>query len=331
MSTRKERAKNILKSIIDDRAKTDVSTTDLLYRCQEISILLVLGEIAKWIDFELTGYPPVIIEQPSTLEVFPLYRHVRITVEVNDPRIPFRDSGFETHAPFLVTFSCGQLENASQPLPISFSATTEVPKLGVMGEIGEKEAVTLAFESQLSVELAGGIVEAIRGRISQFASSHYTALCFEEPLYGIIDDTRELIADRLSQLHPPTLALIDETLSKQEVSSDPIEWQDVLENVRNIIRNFTEHLLRDSMVPSGEIRPNLNETNKKTKMILDWVRANVTDEIGTEMDYIIESLGSLTSQQTVLMKLVNKRSHPPGSTAVKKGDVDRIILITIIW
>ena len=333
---RKQRAIQLIEQTMADRANMDVSTVELLYRCQEIASLLELGnEDTLWIELELSGYRPQ--DGASTVPKghgVPLYRILQFPVEIRDPRTDLydrRSKPIEIMATFSVTYSCGQLESATDSLPLGYTQLLTVPELGIMGAAGRKEKVPLSFMASLSIHAMQGIIRAVRGRINKFVSSHYTALRFEEPLYDIFNSTRGMMADRLSRLHNPLLSLIEETIREQERSTDSVEWQDVLENTRNIVRTITEHVLQDTMLLDGEERPDLNETSKKTKIILRWIQNNIDESIGNQSEYIEKMLESLSLGQSALIDLINKLSHPPASKTVEKWDVDRLVLNTILW
>ncbi len=334
--TRKESAIELIDQIISDRANMDIPTVELLYRCQDIGGLLDLSsDDVLWIELELSGYPNQnpLVKDPPGYNV-PLYRRVQLPAKVEDPRLDrfvTNDIVIESMTPFSVIYSCGQLESANEPLPLGYSHIVNVPEVGVMGTIGQKEEISFTFKTLLPTQLMKGIIQSVRGRINKFASSHQITLRFEEPLDSIFNSSRGVMADRLSRLHTPLLALIEETVTKQERSTDPVEWQDVLENTRNIIRNITEQILHDTMVPDGEERPNINETNKKTELILQWIRENVDESVGTQSEYVIKMLESISLSQTALIDLVNKLGHPPASQNVVKRDVDRLVLNTMLW
>ncbi len=340
MTTRKEHARGILENVLDDRGNPDVTTMDLLYRCQDVARLLDLDQTeSAWIDLELMGYPLQHMgsskESLSHGQLVPPYRMPILPATGSIPTpsaIPFNvpDLNVRTAVPFCITLPCGFLESSKSPTALSFSTTITKPKdRFALRNIPEKTLVT--FSAKLSVDIMRGIAQAIRARVSSFATAHYTALRFETPLQSIFDATRNLLADRLNRLHPPTLDLITETVSKQEGCADPVEWHDVLDKVRTILRSFTTKLLKDSMIPQGKSRPKDAYTNKKAGMILEWAKSRMDASVNGESKYILKTFDVLKAQKTMLIKMINKHGHADFFPEVRKGEVDRILLMTVIW
>ncbi len=340
MTTRKERARGILENVLDDRGNPDVATMDLLYRCQDVVRLLDLDQTeSAWIDLELMGYPLQHMdsseESLSHGQLFPQYRIPMLPATGSTPMqspIPFHVQSINapTAFPFRIIVPCGFLESSKSPMELLYSTTIPKPKDRYdLRNIPENMSVT--FSAKLSVDRMRGIAQAIRARVSSFATAHYTALHFETPLQSIFDATRNLLADRLNRLHPPTLDLITETVSKQEGSADPVEWHDVLDKARTILRSFTTKLLRDSMIPQGKSRPADAYTNKKASMILEWAKSRIDASVKGESKYILKTFDALKAQKTTLIKMINKHGHADFFPEVTKGEVDRILLMTVVW
>jgi hypothetical protein len=340
MKTRKEHARVILESVLDDRGNQGVTTMDLLYRCQDVARLLDLDQTeSEWIDLELMGYPLQHIgsskESLPHGQRVPQYRMPMLPATGSTPMpsvIPFHVQYFNapTAFPFCIAHPCGFLESSKSPVELSYSTT--IPKPKDRYDLGNTpDNISVTFSAKLSVDRMRGIAQAIRARVSSFATAHYTALHFETPLQSIFDATRNLLADRLNRLHPPTLDLITETVSKQEGCSDPVEWHDVLGKVRTILRSFTTKLLRDSMIPQGKTRPADAYTNKKASMILEWAKPRMDASVKGESKYILKTFEVLKAQKTMLIKMINKHGHADFFPEVTKGEVDRILLMTVVW
>ena len=67
------------------------------------------------------------------------------------------------------------------------------------------------------------------------------------------------------------------------------------------------------------------------KLILKWIQDNTEDSVGTQSDYVVKMLKSLSLSQTALIDLVNKLGHPPANKTIEKADVDRVVLNTVLW
>lgn len=340
MKTRKEHARVILESVLADRGNPSVTTVDLLYRCQDVARLLDLDQTESvWIDLELIGYPLQHMgsskESLSHGQLVPPYRMPMLPATgsiLMSSTIPFnvQDFNYRTAAPFCITHPCSFLESSKSLATLSFSTIVAKPKERFALRNMPEKAVVM-YSAKLSVDRMRGIAQAIRARVSSFATAHYTALHFETPLQSIFDATRNLLADRLNRLHPPTLDLITETVSKQEGSADPVEWHDVLDKVRTILRSFTTKLLRDSMIPQGKSRPADAYTNKKASMILEWAKPRIDASVKGESKYILKTYDVLKAQKTMLIKMINKHGHADFFPEVTKGEVDRILLMTVVW
>jgi len=335
--TRKDRAKRLLEETLAGLGNPDVPTMTLLYKCQEISRLLELGEEATWIDSELIGYPPFDLGSSSSEKdiTFPRYRVLNLPATATTPveslipnRVDFQK--IPMTAPFYVSFACGILETARSPVTLSFDMLFKTPSDERDYRFSGPKQIPARFNAQLSVDAMRGIVFSIRGRVGTFAAAHYSALSFENSASNIMDATRNLLADRLQKLHPPTLDLINETLDKQQKSTDPLEWRDVLENTRTILRRITGVLIKKPILPDGASVPEEGETNKKTTLILDWVRTRLGKEYDKEIKYVDSFLSTLAIQQDALIGLINKPIHKE-VTYVTRGDVDRIVLATLLW
>ncbi|MHA2374448.1 MAG: hypothetical protein ACXAEB_15685, partial [Candidatus Thorarchaeota archaeon] len=233
-------------------------------------------------------------------------------------------------APFYITSPCGELEAARMPMTISFDMLFDRPQGRWGSSSRDSQKIPARFVAKLEIDKMKGIVYAIRGRVNRFASSHRTALNFENSLSQMVDSTRNLIADRLQRTHQPLLDFVDETVRKQESSSDPIQWRDILENTRSILRRFTGVILKESMIPEGRSRPAEGETNNKTRMILDWVRNQVGENNDRELNHISTTLNAIQAKQTALIGIINKFQHGEVDD-VSKGEVDRLLQNTILW
>lgn len=314
----------------------------LLYQCQEVARLLELEwDELFWIDMELEGYPPQdlnsLVEQDEAFGKYrvPYYRILKLPAKATTPidsAYPFQVQ-YQDHpmtVPFHITSPCGELENADKPISISFDMVLDAPKETRSLAMRREKKIPARFSTTLSVDKMRGIAYAIRGRVNRFASSHHIALSFETSLSSMVDATRNLLADKLQKIHPPTLDFIEETLKKQECSTDAIQWRDVLENTRTILRRLTGILLKEGMIPEGKTRPPEGETKNKTRMILNWVRLKLGEDEDRELDHLTATLDVIQTQKSTLIGLINKLGHGEVDR-VSKGEVDRVLLTTITW
>jgi len=321
--TRKEKARVLLEGVIDALDST-ASTTALLYKAQQVACLLDLPQKeASWIDRELLGYPDVNFDRILELlkDETPMYRAVRL-VGVMEVR-PLR-SDVTVKVPservFFVHQPTQMLENCSSTMELS--SYQYMKEKGVQG--------TVLVTASLAAEGVRGIVYGVRGRVGQFAAANHTSLLLEASIEGIVRSVRSVLAERLARLNLPLLELLEETVTKQEQSTDPVEWRNVVENLRTIVRRFTTLVLRDDMVPAGTIMPNDNETRKKTELITQWIRRQTNQEYDSEAKRIDAIAGDIDSQQMELIDLIDKKGHEE-MDAVAKGEVDRIVLATVLW
>jgi hypothetical protein len=340
LSSRKERVRGLLKSILDDRGNPQVTTVELLYRCQEISKLLDLDEEqSSWIASELFGYPSQRalsrIRELKDYEYVPSYRWVKTNANFSTTNPLWLQTGLPTlelptNYLFLVEIQCGTLEHSKNPVIITDSQSIDVePERYSYGS--ETKSIPIAISGILSVDSMRGIVHSIRARVNDFATSHFIALEFDSSLHKMFDSTRNLLADKLGKLHPATLTLLEETIQSQESSKDPVEWINVIENIRSIIRSFTDQVIRSEMLSEEKSKPAKGETTQKTRIIIDWIKRNINESKGTESDYLYQTLDTMIAQKKVLENLINKYGHTDDYKQVSRGEVDRTLIMTVIW
>lgn len=340
VASKKTRVRKLLKSILDDRGKPQVTTVDLLYRCQEISKLLDLEkEQSRWIDSELLGYPLQRelseIRELKDYERVPSYRWVKTTAKSSVPNPLYLQTGVPSFSQtssyfFYVETPCGTLEHSESSMVLTDSRTLE-RKPARYSYDRKTESVPVSISGVLSVDMMRGIVHSIRARVNDFATSHFIALEFDSSLHKIFDSTRNLLADKLGKLHPATLALLEETISAQESSKEPVEWINVIENIRSTIRSFTSQVIKDEMLEEGKSKPKKGYTTVKTRIIIDWIKKNIDESTGAESEYLLKTLDTMVKQQKSLENLINKFGHTDEYVQVSRGEVDRILIMSVIW
>jgi len=348
ISSRKEKALEILESILNDIEDSNVTTTALLYRCQKASKLLDLDESETlWINLELVGYPKIPIEEEMKLNKkfrVPAYRHVILPAK--SPRPPFADpryphtmlqlqlSAAPLPTPFLITYPCMELETANQPKKLVFSKVVE-NESDSSSYFREKQDMVVSLEAILPVEKMRGMSYSIRAKVHDFATWHFVALQFGNAFASIFDETQNLIAIKLGNLNPVLIELLKETVSKQERGKDPLEWKQVLDNVRTIIRRFTGEVLRSTMLSDSEAMPGESAVKTKLDKILKWIKQRSQEKFGrkyeVERKAIRKTLDFLDSHTTTLLKLVNKPIHEPDIKYATKGMVDRVVIALVVW
>ena len=296
-------------------------------------------EKSLWIQLELRGYPSKQIggidfdDEESRKFLMPNYRWIELPARGPKPAYMYKpmdsslynqikQANIRIQLPFLVHHPCGLLEAAKKPIPLSITFLVD-------DQYGFKK-IARTLVANLPVSMMRGIIGAIEARIGQFVSFHLIALEFGESIGGIIDETRDLIANRLELIGSELLKELDDTIVKQSASTSAIEWRGVLESCRTILRRFTGLLLHDFMIPEGVAKPRESNVMKKLKLMLDWAQSSMKTSTGTETEHITKDLTRLHSHVSSLLDIINKPIHGE-IDEITKGDVDLIIMHLIVW
>ncbi|MHA1614418.1 MAG: hypothetical protein ACTSYJ_06195 [Candidatus Thorarchaeota archaeon] len=315
-------AQKILNSILRDIPKiNDVTTTELLYRCQELSWIMDLDDNTKlWIGLELKGYPNQTLgdSKPSSIPMVHRYRRIKLPAKVVTSR---RDSKpTDGSWIFSIVSPCHSLENATNSLTLSESVVDRKARPPMM----------LTYTGTVSLDSLKGVSAAIRAEIHLFAIQLSLATQIESIVSGFFDNTLVRIANTIGVLAPPTLDLLNDIVEKLKKSRSPEELRVILETLRTILRRVTSVLITKEMLEENEEMPSEGAISTKTSKILDWVLANLEGKSKDEVKQLKKAVTRYHDQLRMLDDLVNKPIHKD-LHSIDKPQVERITISIIAW
>ncbi|TET12380.1 MAG: hypothetical protein E3J86_00345, partial [Candidatus Thorarchaeota archaeon] len=271
-------AQRILKSILRDIPKVnDVTTTELLYRCQELSWILDLDDKTKrWIQFELKGYPPQWFGDDTIPEIMriPLYRLVSLPAICTTSRRGSERTD-SSHI-FSIVFPCHSLETAKESITLSESTVDKKAR----------PPMILMYTGEIQAHSMFGISAAIRGHIHLFATQQTLAIQVGKALGGFFDNTLTRIADTIGILAPSTLNIMNEVVTDLNKSKSPEEQRVILETMRTVVRRVTGVLVKKGMLVDDEDPPAEGDVATKTTIILDWAAKELNGKSKGEVKHL---------------------------------------------
>ena len=317
-----QRAQKILKSILRDIPKIgNVTTTDLLYRCQELTQILELDDKTKrWINHELMGYIPQVYGDDRVHERarIPLYRLISLPASVISSRKDSRET--KGSHQFSIVFPCHSLETAVDTLTLSESPVVDI-----------KPPMILTYTGEAPPHSLKGISAAIRANINLFAIQLSLATQVGSDMSGFFDNTLVRIAERIGALAPSTLDLLNDVVKKLKKSKSPEELRVILETLRTIMRRVTGVLMTIDMLKEKEEEPSESAISTKTTKILDWVVIQLDRKSKDEIKHYKKAVNRHHDQLRMLMYLINKPIHHKELQSVDKAQVERIMISVIVW
>ncbi len=316
-----QRSQKILKSILRDIPKTsEVTTTGLLYRCQELSQILDLDNNTKrWINHELMGYPPQVYGDDRVHERarIPLYRLISLPASVISSRKDSRETR-GSHQ-FSIVFPCHSLETAVDTLTLSESPVVDI-----------KPPMILTYTGEAPPHSLKGISAAIRANINLFAIQLSLATQVGSAMSGFFDNTLVRIADSIGVLAPSTLDLLNDVVKKLKKSQSLEELRVILETLRTIMRRVTGVLMTKEMLKENDEFPSENAIATKATKILDWATEQLGGKSKDELKYLKKAASRIKDQLNMIMYLINKSIHKELSS-VDRAKVERIMISVIVW
>lgn len=318
-----KQAERILKSILRDIPRiSEVTTTELLYRYQEISWKLDLDDRTKrWIKQELEGYPPQSYGDQRVHERMriPLYRLISLPAISKSSRKESIERTHETHS-FSVTFPCHSLETAKDSTTLSEQFLDEKAR----------PPLILYFTGEIPPHTMIGISASIRGRIHQFATQLALAIQVGTVLGGIFDNNLARIANTIGVLAPPTFDILNEVVQDLKRSKSLEELRVVLETLRTIIRRVTGVLFTKEMLGEDEDPPAESQVATKTAKILEWVVQELDGNSRDEIEHMKKAGSRYHAQIKMILEQINKPIHLE-IQSVNKAQVERILVAVIMW
>ena len=317
-----KQAEKVLKSILKDIPRiNEVTTTELLYRCQELSWKLDLDDRTKlWIKHELEGYPPQCYGDKRVHERMriPIYRLISLPARSWTSKEGSREN--ELSHNFSIVFPCHSLETAKESITLSESIVYDPGK----------PPFILTYKGEISAHSLTGISSAIRGRIHHFAIQLTHAIQIGTALGGIFDNTLARIADSIGVLAPPTFNILNEVVQDVKRSKNLEELRVVLETLRTAIRRVTSVLVTKDMLGEDEDPPAENQVATKTTKILDWVVRELEGSSKDEVKHLKEAGSRYHAQVKMILEQINKPIHLE-IQSVTKAQVERILVSVITW
>ncbi|MFQ5834228.1 MAG: hypothetical protein ACE5H4_16105 [Candidatus Thorarchaeota archaeon] len=324
-----KKALKVLKSILDDVPRVgEMTTTNLLYRCQQVSWMLDMDRKSKmWIEQELMGYPSQTLGEkvPTGWEEsrVPTYRIISLPSQLTSSRQTASDLAEGTYSAhrFSIVFPCQILETAEEPLSLCESTVVE----GGRG----RGPMVLTFTGEIPAHLLNGISSAIRGRIHLFATQLSLALEVGAALSGFFDNTLSMIADRIGKLAPSTLEILNETVSNLRKSKSPEHLRVILETLRTTMRRITGVLLTSDMLDEEE-PPSESAVMTKVTRILGWAKVQLEGKSRNEANHLMKAASRYQQQTKMIMDLINKPIHK-SLHSTNRAMVERILVSVIVW
>jgi hypothetical protein len=190
--SRNERIIELLDSIIRDIPDKSISTEEILYRCQEVVVLLKLdGKESKWIKSELSGYESKI----------PKHRSVSIPATVTKPGFTNPWDAVWAHwqsllgswknITFLIGYPISQLESATSSIQLIRNLQYKVPRRWDDHTSPRIIDAEIPWVAQLTEETMKSIVSKVRSIAHEFALKHRDTAWVDESVHDdtIIDQT----------------------------------------------------------------------------------------------------------------------------------------------
>lgn len=333
-----DQALELIEETLEKTYDEGVKVSTLLLKCQGIARYLGLEEDYDWIKHESIGYPEVDIKDPDYgfTGRIPDYRSVRLLA--HPTKVMRTDSGYaqlwamqavfpnivpseEFEVAFPITQSCGALECITENL--------EVSRTLMKWKSGTEYGLTM--KAVMGLEHVSGILSSVRGRVHDFLISQRIELLFGPFIESIFDETKEMVAKKLSSLDPGLLAEIASMLQRQNEGKNELGWSFTIDVCRRTVQRFTEVLLVNGMVPNGEDRPSEDDTLGKTNYIVGWARTKIgRNHAKEEIAMIREGHDYFIAYFKSLKGRIEKVKHKP-SSKISKDEVNRVVAHVILW
>jgi hypothetical protein len=318
-----------LKAIYDNH----VTTTHILLMCQELVQLLDIEKDNEWIEYELTGYPPLPQGEKYEGYIFPpISRYIKLMGTVPKPSGIFPQPTVQQTAEliahnnptplfFPVLESCDYLETTKDDMQLSKSIDISF----------EAYTVPITYYSKLSINRMRSIAKSTRARAHRFLSSHGISIRFGPLVKHIFDESMKIVNTKVADLDSRLLKELTDILQKQQEDTTDFDWRSTADACRNILQKFTEILLIDEMIPPGDNRPKEDQTREKVSLIIKWAKSILPGNHGEKdinliekaFDYFYYYFKSLTT-------IIEKVKHKP-MTEVTKDEVDRVVAYLFLW
>lgn len=338
MSTKEEFALEELENIRTRLSRLDESLEPLLLQIMQLFDILKFSDREKeWLINELHGY--------SKQDRIPDYRlvevHLKLTIQgilrnlsnyiQNNVNEFVSDLGMQgISRKYYVTSSCADLESPSRT-PLKVTEEFEVPNRYGTGST----TIEVEMQGKLFPTQKKKILRAIRMQFQSIVMKYYIRLKFETGGQQLSQRVISSLLDSLSLIDDALLEMVNDVILKQDKSGTPTEWVSCLHDLRDIMRVFTDGILREDMIPEEIEEPKHFATNTKINLVQKWITDEAKEKLrktkGTEAKVIAQRFERLTNETADLIDLVNKEVHPDYLTEVNGEAVDRLTLQTITW